>query len=475
MKMQAYSSHTECSDNQDRDLEWLLEVFGSAFSLEDIASAYFQARSNVDVAGEILSASQGTTSNIGTSASSDKVEVVSETTNLPSESGESALSSKMSSANESQNVIGKNYVRPKISRNECPEAKKPLKLDATEIPIFDVWSEEASLSKEVKSCSMSNDLEGFLFEMLGYGFQLDRNVIQEVLGHCGYDVQKTMDKLLDMSASTLEKCDDLVGLAGENSAEKCPDIESAPCEGASITTKTLPGSPKKDNERFGLQKEILEALFTVPERPDELPKRTRLVRETRRSRPCGKPVVELPSDTILEHKIVAVEPQAVIENDDENGYEVLRRGVKEYWITMKEYYRAAFEAFTKGDHERADKLLQQGHFFNSKAREADEKSAHMLLETRDDEVSLDLHLHEPREALQLLRLHLTNLSGTLAFTYLKVIVGTDDEDTKKGARKRLIIKQLDKESIKWTEEDNGRVIRIQLDVINPKRLSFYKK
>lgn len=38
-----------------------------------------------------------------------------------------------------------------------------------------------------------------------------------------------------------------------------------------------------------------------------------------------------------------------------------------------------------------------------------------------------------------------------------------------------IIKQLEKESIKWTEEENGRTIWIRLDVIDPKRLSFSRK
>lgn len=38
-----------------------------------------------------------------------------------------------------------------------------------------------------------------------------------------------------------------------------------------------------------------------------------------------------------------------------------------------------------------------------------------------------------------------------------------------------ILKQLEKESIKWTEEDDGGTIIIQVDVINPKDLSFYKK
>ncbi|GLT62148.1 hypothetical protein SLA2020_348060 [Shorea laevis] len=189
-------------------------------------------------------------------------------------------------------------------------------------------------------------------------------------------------------------------------------------------------------------------------------------------------VVEPMTDTAIEHKIVSAKPLEVTrdDEDDENSFEVLRKAVKEYWITMKEYHQAAVDAFVKGDHARANKLMEQGHFFNRKAREADEKSAQKLLETSqgDDEVPLDLLDHGPKEALHLFRLHLTSFSGIPAYKYLRVIVGTSDEDTTKGARKRLILKQLEKESIKWTEVD-GRAIMIQVDVIDPKRLSFSKK
>lgn len=198
----------------------------------------------------------------------------------------------------------------------------------------------------------------------------------------------------------------------------------------------------------------------------------------RRSRPFGKPVVGTFTDTATKHKIATVRPIEVTKDDedDENSYEVLRKAVKEYWIMMKEYYQAAVDAFVKRDYVRANKLREQGHFFNRKAKEADEKSAQKVFEaSQDDEVSLDLHDHEPKDAVHSLRLHLTNICGIQGFKYLKVILGTNNEDTKKGARKRLILKQLEKESIKWTEEDDGGTIIIQVDVINPKDLSFCKK
>ncbi|KAL5737996.1 hypothetical protein ACOSP7_030757 [Xanthoceras sorbifolium] len=118
----------------------------------------------------------------------------------------------------------------------------------------------------------------------------------------------------------------------------------------------------------------------------------------------------------------------------------------------------------------------QGHFFNQRAREADEKSAQKLVEVRDDDVvSLDWCELEPKEAIRLLRTHLTSYGGIPSIKYLRVIVGTNEEDTTKGARKRMILKQLEKESIKYDEEVNGKAILIRVDGIDPKRFSFAKK
>lgn len=118
----------------------------------------------------------------------------------------------------------------------------------------------------------------------------------------------------------------------------------------------------------------------------------------------------------------------------------------------------------------------QGQFFNEKAREADEKSFQKLMETRDDEiVSLDLLGFEPKEALHSLRFHLTSFSGIPSIKYLRVVIENDEKDTTKGKRRRLIMKQLEKESIKWTDEGNGQIILIQVDAIDPKHLSFAKK
>ncbi|KAL1299500.1 hypothetical protein AAHE18_18G114800 [Arachis hypogaea] len=390
------------SDVEERDLSVLLESFGSLFSLEDIASAYCEAKRNVNMAAEILCASSNSDELKGT---------ISEPT-------------KVSSASEFPNSLhGK--------RNSGAVKSKPHRVSLGTVSGVVGKDERDSLKIEAAKGSMRDDVVNFLFQMLGDGFELDKDKIHDVLGLCGYDVKKTMEELLDMSASRLEKGDDDHGLAGENLKDQHPDVSSA-------------------------------------SRSEELPKHRLPVRSTPYR--YGRRVVRIPDDTPKVQQSTTVVPQVVKEesDEDENSYNVLRRAVRENWATMKEYYSAAVDAFAKGDYARADRLMEQGHFYNRMAREADEKSAQKLLqssESNDDAIPLDLSEHEPKEALRLVKFHLTTLSGIHSIKYLKVIVGTGDED-KKGTRKKLIIKQLSKNSIQWTEEDNGRILRLKLDEID---------
>ncbi|XP_027342931.1 putative nuclear RNA export factor SDE5 [Abrus precatorius] len=395
-------------DSEQGNLRGLLESFGSAFALEDIANAYWEAKQDVNLAAEILCGSK------------DELKGAINVSVPKSFHGAVKSGFRGASLGNVAGVVGRDCIQPKTWSKSKREVRKPLKLDAKEFPESVIWGEKPSLSAAAAKGTVSDEVVDFLYRMLEEGFELDKNKIHDVLGLCGYDVQKTMEELLDESASTLEKCNDVRDLAGEN------------------------------------------------------------------------------------HIILNVES-----DDDENSYKALRQSVREHWLTMKEYYRAAVDAFVKSDYARADRLREQGHFFNRMAREADEKSAQKLFrtnETNDDEIPLDLHEHEPKQALHLLKLHLTSLSGihgrqqflcksfdygkncmahldpindirTLTFPaikYLRVIVGTGDED-RKGARKKLIIKLLNKNSIKWTEEDIGRTLLLQVDVIDRKSLSFAQK
>ncbi|KDP27035.1 hypothetical protein JCGZ_20970 [Jatropha curcas] len=487
----------------DEDLEKLVEFFGSTFSVEDVASAFCEAGRDSNLAAEILCGVHGTNSNalplkcpsgldsarsVSSELPSDKyLEKVSDGQKRTKELGSKKYSASMGTVSS---VIGKEYTKPRPKTNEYIEAKKPLMLESKDFPVSMIWSEDNTPNVTTRNCPPKADIEEFLFKMLGDGSQIDMPVIQQVLGLCGYDVQKSIDKLLDLSASTLENCEG-VGVAADNSTGKCSEQESVSLrervqhldsdrrDGGELKASNLTSSPKGEMDRTGLQKEVLQALFDVPNRSEEAPKfaRPRRFMPGKRLKAFGKLVTERHKDATREHKPSAAEQHIVSEEEDaDNNYEVLRAAVKEYLITMKEYYKAAVDAFVKGDHARAHKLQEQGQFFKEKAREADDRSCQKLVETRNEEVMcVELHDNEPKESLRLLRLHLTSLSGIPSIKYLRLKLESNNEDAMKGKRKRLILKQLEKESIKWNEEGDGETILIQVDVINPKSLSFAKK
>lgn len=499
-------------ETETRNLEQLLQVFGARFSLEDIASAYWQSKGNIDMAVDILCAtdegSSSTMAGISEGKMADTSTALVECSSGSENSSAAPLEissyhvpeksycvgrngtarpqkSKKCSASVGtvSSVIGKDYARTRPSTKASSETTKPVKLDSKEFPVSEIWPEEASPKSTVATGNGTQrpDIEGFLLNMLEDGFQLDKTIIQEILGSCGCDLQKGVDKLIDLSAASLGKSDDVVGVAAELAMDKCAverpfserehkfSSDSAQSEGATSMEK------HQVVDRFNMQKEVLESLFTAPERSEEEPRK---ILKPRRSLALGKLVTRAPRDTTSSRTAAANNQELRIteEEDDENSFNVLRQAVKEYWFTMREYYKAAADAFAKGDKARAKKFLEEGNFYKKKAREADEKSAQKLIEPSSEDVtmSVDIHNFEPTEALRLLRTHLTNISGIPTMTYLKLIVGTTDEDPKFLSRKRKIIKQLEKESIKWTEEDEGRTMIIKVDVINPRKLSFAK-
>lgn len=244
------------------------------------------------------------------------------------------------------------------------------------------------------------------------------------------------------------------------------------------------GCAKEDpKDRNELQKEVFAALFSAPKKSDEFPEI--MVKTERRSKALGKVVSGPPEDLVPEYKANVVhlqqDNQNIADNVEEDSFQHLRTAVMEYRGTMKEYCKAAIDAFAQGDHVQAEKLLEQGKFFYEKAREADEESNKKIFETsgrnRDtkNDLLLDLHDHGAKEAIRLLKCHLSSLSGIPTIKYLKVILEMNDEDTTKGGRRRRVMKLLEEESIEWTEEGNAGTILIPLDKVNPKTLSFTKK
>jgi hypothetical protein len=470
--MEEPSSTISYTDDDSRNLKMLLETFGSMVSLQAISSAYCEAQRNVYTAAELLCNYQESTStseSLGISSDDDKLP---EKNNIEENYNLAKTNNHTTSIGTVSSIIGRDYSKPKPLANEASkESTKPLKMMSSEIPASVMWGDDNGTGEE----SMHKELEDFMFKMLGEGFQLDKNVIHNVLGLCGYNVQKSMKELLDLSAITLGKSDDVLGATAQTPVGS--SVELGAFENQQKLTsgkaKSGPGSSKQDVKKSNLEKDILRNLFFAPPIFEEQPKI--VIPARKRSSPYM--VTEPFKDEIMipDRKTVTVKHKFTADDDDsENSYEELRKSVKQYWSTMREYYEAAVNAFAEQDLLLAYKLLEKGHFFKNKARIADEKSAQILIQNRDEveEMCIDLQDHDPKDAIRNVKIQLPNLCGIPSIQYLKLVIGTDGSNPKEVARKRQITKLLEKVNVKWTEEGDGWMIVIKVDEINPKSLKF---
>ncbi|XP_045813155.1 putative nuclear RNA export factor SDE5 [Trifolium pratense] len=484
--------------DEDEALKRLYDAFGSSFTLEDIADAYCKASKNVEFAGEILYDMTGSSSTSGnhSSTSDAKVEVSSESSD--GHSFENSFNGRKNfkpkvrpvSAGTVSSVIGKSYVRPMPPAKRSDGMTKPPKLDAKDLPMTGILREKrTSMPKSSKRDQLQGDMEDFLFKMLGVGFQLERNTIREVLDTCGYDMKKSLEKLLDRAfdkspADVRDSSEKFVDMntkyEASASERKSQDLNCNRGNGDILSVKEVE-LHQQQKERHDVQKEVWSNLFSYREYVENPPKRFVRDLTLNKNSPygVGHVVFKPPNDSTEEYKIDMDFRRRENEDDAENEaeYQSVRKAVKEYRATMKEYYKAAVEAFASGDQTKAEKLLDQGQFYLKKAHEADEESSKMILETKTadtQEMVLDLRDQDPKDGVRLLKCHLSTLSGSSSFDYLKVIFDANDQANKKRSCRRLVLKLLEQESIKWAEGEIAETIMIRLDNIERQRLSFFK-
>ncbi|KAG9441041.1 hypothetical protein H6P81_016895 [Aristolochia fimbriata] len=468
MEVSSSSSHPKC-DIEEKALVALLDAFGSTFELREIASAYCRAEGNVDLAGEILYNSHGENSSSSSAASSVKSD--DKSTDVVKSSKVSKAKKVTISVGTVSSVIGKGYCRSTASEKHLTKGKKPVKLEVRYPPSQGLNCDPVGSDFAPRTKPPNNrDVEDFLYKMLGDGFQLEMDVIQEVLRSCGYDARKGMEKLLSMSSAKSNKTDDDV-------LSKSVLMENAQNQNCGGRNEIEEGSSMK-NTYSDSAMDILNAWYTpsvIPkdDSPEETCKLSR-VRHANRKVVSGNPddITSRYSSKILK---LQVEGSGEVEDDDK--YDALRRASKVSWDAMMAYYEAAVDAFVSGKHDRIDYLVEQGKRFHEKAREADDKSAEEMNEIRKANtstvVTLDLHEQQTREARRLLKLQLSSFSGIPSVHYLNVIVDSGDDTITKGARKRMVIKLLEKHGIRWNEENMG-TIKIKVDEIDPRNLSFAK-
>lgn len=166
-------------------LKSLFDAFGSAFSLNEIASAYLKAGYNADLAGEILFQMQGSTSSsasngeLGNGDNLGQYKVLEKSYQVKGNQKTGKSKVQPFSAGTVSNVIGKEYARSKPSANNITKVYKPVKVG---VKALHESPSEGDCTGIPSDFHLHHDMEDFLFKMLGDGFKLKREVIREVLG-----------------------------------------------------------------------------------------------------------------------------------------------------------------------------------------------------------------------------------------------------------------------------------------------------
>ncbi|GFP96714.1 hypothetical protein PHJA_001815500 [Phtheirospermum japonicum] len=269
MNVELAPSSYSYTDEDQENLKQLLEAFGYVISLEDMASAYCEAGRDLELTAEKLCTMQ--TSDVGSSFPRPQDNVESPTgsssgctsNNIPENDNRTTSKPKKCSASMGtvSGVIGKDYMKPTTQPDGLHQKSKPVIINSDEFPVSEIWDERKESASTSRSESMDSDIQEFLCKMLGDGFQLEKSVIQDVVGQCGYNMPMSIDKLIDLSAATLEKSDDVVGVSAGKVRPAC--FAQSNSDGNRADGVMLPetGTKKKD-----VQREVLEALFSGPDR-----------------------------------------------------------------------------------------------------------------------------------------------------------------------------------------------------------------
>ncbi|XP_016751752.1 SMR domain-containing protein At5g58720 isoform X3 [Gossypium hirsutum] len=473
----------EDDEEQKRLLGSLMEAFGS-ISLEEATSAYNQADGDLDKAAEILSNlidngnnsedPDPSTSSIssGSSSSGSSGFGFSETSclqNLNSGRGRSRWGKQqkrvVASTGTVSTVLGKDYVRSSPWRD--PAAVAPA-----------------------KSVLATEEAEQFLCSMLGEECELSMAVVRDVLCQCGYNVEKALDALLDLSASSYEKSksfnDNLNSRQDTGFVIECADnltdrtsdcisklLESelqdsiwsagyghrcsTPLEFRNYS-KVLASSeamqpPCPRNNVSNLPQEVLDSLFKIPKSSEHEPSTMSWRNVVKKMQLLGPPIDFCPSTD--------AEPQQdIYAKGDE--YHKFRECAKEHWDSMRSYYQKAATAYSKGELEYAAYLSDQGKIQSKLAREADERASQNIFKARnkafENVITIDLHGQHVKQAMKLLKLHLLFGIHVPSVQTLRVITGCGTHGMGKSKLKQSVTKLLEKEGIQWREENRGTVL-----------------
>nr|GMD18845.1 SMR domain-containing protein At5g58720 isoform X1 [Ipomoea batatas] len=458
--------NSEAANDEDV-LRRILEPF-PCVSVEEAASAYKEANGDLNKAAEILGRlvesreDRSTTSSSVSSWNAGSSSCMSTPEEVFGEDHKaqcavrqkSKMKKAVASAGTVSTVLGKDYVSSTPKKN------------SSRLKGFNV-----------ESYSSEEDIEQFLCSMLGEESQLSFSVVRDVLCQCGYDADKALNILLELSASSVEQSKQtntgeealLFPESNDNFTDRISDSSSSsgsdfqenmgyagnPCRNQLNLLDGVEHSlPRQGNSESQLSKEVLKSLFNMPtpksveHEPGTLNWRNVVTKMTS----LGLKSEPSPANSIAD-------PHNYAKRDD---YQVFREASTCHWESMKLYYQKAASAFANGERQYAGYLADQGRAQNRKALEAEEKASQNIFEARNKSIeniiTIDLHGQHVKEAMRLLKLHLLFGAFGRSVRLFRVITGCGGQGVGKSKLKLTVINLLEKEGIKWSEENRGTLL-----------------
>ncbi|KAM1644559.1 hypothetical protein ACFXTN_005826 [Malus domestica] len=435
-------------DEEQKVIRALMEVFSSV-SLDDATYAYREADGDAGKAAEILeravaecseepftsstasgvsgsdaASSSGSSSGLGSSEGFESGCIQ----NLVSEKGLRGKQKRVvAAAGTVSTVLGKEYV------SSIPR-RGPTSSEVTKLKGF---GNGGAAGQE--------EAEQFLCSMLGDESELSLAVVRDVLFQCGYDVEKALDALLEVSSSyeqsssssnyimffkednrhPFEQSDTLTDRASDCTSHSSEYEQDNIWNYSKVLTDSeahSPGSPK--STAADLSQKSLAPRYDV----------------------CTSGSAEA--------------QQVNFAQGDE--YHAFRGTAKEHWDSMRSYYQKAATAYSRGAREHAGYLAEQAKVQTKLAQAADEKASQEIFKARNKDIenviTIDLHGQHVKQAMKLLKIHL--LFGTYAQSvqFLRVITGCGSHGYGKSKLKQSVIELAENEGIQWREENRGMVL-----------------
>ncbi|KAJ4834696.1 hypothetical protein Tsubulata_003600 [Turnera subulata] len=481
--------HEELQHEGSDAVHALMEAFDS-ISVEDASSALKEANGDLDKAAMILANPADCSDDPSTSSVSSGL------TGFDSTSGAGSSSSSSSSGSSSGSSLGSSEgsVEGSLARGKGfrggNKQKKVLAVTGTVSAVLGKeYVKKATPRREsVKGREFCREeAEQFLCSMLGDDCELSLAVVRDVLCQCGYNVDKALDVLLDLSATSGEQSRNAKCFNGpanyqedngfpvdrsDNLTDGASDCASLSSESElhdtvwgfacrdylqALTNLQSPSQHNSKKNESDLPQEVLESLFNIPKCSEHEPNTMNWRNVVKKVQSLGPRV-----DVLTSSDASAVQdPRA-----KSNEYNLFRRSASELWESRNSYYQKAAAAYSKGEREYAAYLSDQGRIQTQLAREADDRASQNIFKARnkgiENVVTIDMHGQHVKPAMRLLKIHL--LFGTYVHSIqaLRVITGCGSHGLGKSKLKQSVIQLLEKEGIEWREENRG-VVLIKLD------------